>query len=183
VAQAMGSLPFAMGDLDSASLARRLAQRLGGDVLYLSSPLIAESKADAAVLRNQRDIRRALDAARRADVALLGIGNLDPDMSGLVTSGFLTAAELKELIASGAVGDVAGRIYMCNGDLHSTPVNERVIGVDFDSLRNIPLTIAAVVGAEKAGAICGALRGGLVDTLVTDARTAAAVLEMEQREA
>ena len=78
VAQAIGSMPCVMGELDSAALARQLAQKLGGDVLYLSSPVMADSPEAAAVLRSQQGIERTLKAAREADVALVGIGILDP---------------------------------------------------------------------------------------------------------
>ena len=45
VSQAMGSIPFAIQDMDSSALARQLAQKLGGQVYYLSSPLMANTPA------------------------------------------------------------------------------------------------------------------------------------------
>jgi len=41
VAQAVGSMPLTMQELDSAALARELARKLGGEVLYLTSPLMS----------------------------------------------------------------------------------------------------------------------------------------------
>ena len=40
VVPAMGSMPFALAELDSGALARRLAQKLGGEVLDLSAPCL-----------------------------------------------------------------------------------------------------------------------------------------------
>lgn len=178
VAQAMGSTPFAMHELDSPALARRLAHKLGGEVLYLASPLMANSAADAAVLRSQRDIERTLAAARQADIALLGIGNLDAEQSGFVRGGFMTPEEVATLVASGAVGDIAGYIFTQDGTRHPTAFNERIIGISFEDLLRVPRTIAVAAGVEKARAILGALRTGIVKTLCTDDRTAAAVLAL-----
>lgn len=181
VAPALGTMPMAMRELDSGALARRLAQKLGGDAIDLSAPAMADSAADAEVLRNQRDIKRALQAARSAEVALLGIGNLHPAQSGLVKGAFVTPEELKELVENGATGDIAGLIFTVDGTLHSNRYHERMIGLSFDDLKRIPKTIAVAMGLDKTRAIHGALRTGIVNVMCTDDRTASAVLNMENR--
>jgi len=178
VAQAMGSMAFLMQTIDSATLARQLAQKLGGKVLYLSSPLMADSADAAHVLRSQREIERALYAARQADVALLGIGNLDPADSGFVKAGFITSDQLTSLKNSGAVGDMAGQIFDQNGSLHQNAFNQRVIGVTLDDLVKIPTTIAVAMGQEKAAAILGGLRTGAIDVLCTDTHAAGEILRL-----
>jgi deoxyribonucleoside regulator len=176
VAPAMGSMPFAMRELDSGALARRLAQKLGGEMLDLSAPAVADSPGDAEVLRNQRDIRRALDLARNADVALLGVGNLNPAQSGFVKGGFLSVEELAELSGGGAVGDMAGHIFTIDGCLYDKQYDDRIIGVTLDDLKHIAKTIVVAAGPEKTEAILGALRTGAVTVLVTDDRTASSML-------
>jgi DNA-binding transcriptional regulator LsrR (DeoR family) len=177
VAQATGSMPFAVRELDSAAMARQLAQKLGGDVLYLSSPLIADSVEAAEMLRGLRDIKRTLVAAGQADVALVGIGNLDPATSGFVKSGLLTADTLAALTADGAAGDMAGQIFTLSGQLHACQYNQRIIGVTFEDLRHIPAVIAVAMGREKTKAILGALRTGAIKVFITDDDTARDVLK------
>jgi DNA-binding transcriptional regulator LsrR (DeoR family) len=180
VAQAMGSMPFAMQELDSAALARQLAQKLGGEVLYLSSPLMADSPEDAEVLRSQTEIKRTLEAARQADVALVGIGNLDPARSGFVKAGVITPTELTALVADSAVGDVAGQIFTISGELHPCQYNQRIIGITFEELCQIPTTIAVARGREKAKAILGGLRTCVPKILCTDDQTAHEVLSLNK---
>ena len=141
---------------------------------------MADSAASATVLRSQRDIARALSAAAEANVALLGIGCLDPAQSGFVKGGFLTPEELAGLRATGAVGDIAGRIFTADGALHANAYDDRIIGVSFEQLHHIPKTLAVAAGSEKTVAIRGALRTGIVNVLCTDDRTASAVLMMER---
>ncbi|MBI1879098.1 MAG: sugar-binding transcriptional regulator [Chloroflexi bacterium] len=180
VAQAMGSMPFSMQDVDSATLARHLAQKLDGEVLYLSSPLMADSVEAAEVLRRQREINRVLMAARSADVALLGIGNLDPVNSGFVKAGFITPDELVELVATGAAGDVAGQIYTLDGKLHPCEYNQRVIGITLAELRQIPISLAVAAGQAKAKAILGGLHAGAINVLCTDDTAAREVLRLNK---
>lgn len=182
VVPALGSMPYAQRELDSGALARRLAYKLGGDVLDLAAPAMADSAGAAKVLRSQRDIKRALDAAQAADVALVGIGNLDPATAGFVKGGFLTPDEVGAIKAGGVAGDIAGRLFAVEGTACGGCYDERIIGIRLEDLRRIPHTIAVAAGVEKAQAIHGALRTGAVNALCTDDRTAAAVLALAGRE-
>jgi DNA-binding transcriptional regulator LsrR (DeoR family) len=183
VSQAMGAMPFALQEIDSAALARHLAIKLGGEVRYLSSPLMADSPEAAAMMRSQRDIRRTLDAARAADVALVGIGNLDPAISGFVRAGFISGEELQQLKQAGAVGDIAGHIFNQDGQLQPCSYNQRLIGITLAELGQIATTIAVALGREKARAMLGALRTGVVDVLCTDDRAAEEILRINSETA
>jgi deoxyribonucleoside regulator len=176
VIQAQGSIPAFFQDAESVALARVLTSKINGAIEYLMSPLVADTTAAAGVLRSQREIQRTLNAARMADVALVGIGNLDPSHSKYVQAGFISPAELQVIAQSGAVGDLAGQLFALDGSPHSSDFNERVIAISLDELRCIPTTIAAAYGAEKTLAIIGALRTGAVHVLCTDDLTARAVL-------
>lgn len=176
VAQAIGNMPGLYREYDSSALAAQLARKLGGEVMYLSSPLMADTREAAHVIRSQRDIERTLHIARSADVALIGIGNLAPETSGFVRAGFLSLDDLPALKTNGAVGDIAWRIIQESGELYECDFNHRVIGITLDELREIPTTIAVASGIDKAHAMLGALRTGAIDVLCTDSKAAQQVL-------
>lgn len=176
VVQAVGSMAFTLQTVDSASLARLLAQKLGGEVAYLAAPGMADSPEAAVVLRRQREIQRALELARSAQVALLGISNLDPDGSSFVKAGLLAPEELLAIRSLGAVGDMGGQIFTGEGQLFEHSFNQRVIGLHLEDIKQIPCTIAVAAGLPKATAILGALRTGAINVLCTDAETASAVV-------
>ena len=178
VAQAVGSIPFSMQAFDSATIGRQLAQKLGGEVLYLSSPMMADTPKSAEVIRKQPHVRATLQAARNADVALVGIGNLDPQKSRWVEAGFLSSDDLRALAKQDAVGDMAGQIFSADGKTHPSPHNKRIIGIALNELAKIPTSIAVAVGSEKAQAILGALHSHAINILCTDALTAQAILQM-----
>jgi DNA-binding transcriptional regulator LsrR (DeoR family) len=181
VVQAMGSSPYSLDQYDSSSLVRQLAQKLGGEALYLLSPAIADSSEAAVTIRSQREIKRTLNAARSADIALIDIGNLDPAISGIVKAGAMEADELLALSDAGAVGDIAWQIYRLNGELYPCDFNRRVIGITLEELLHIPTTFAVAMGVEKAVAIVGALHSRAIDVLCTDDTAVRRALEIAKQ--
>lgn len=178
VVQAVGSIALSAPELDSASLARELATKLGGTAHYLAAPMVVDSVASAAVLRSQRDIQRSLELARGADVALVGVGNLDPTTSEFATGGYLSADDLYQIRDSGGVGDMSGQIFTLDGAPYTGGFNQRVIGLRLEDLRAIPAVISIAIGDTKVRSIYGALCTGVIDVFCTDLDTATAVLEL-----
>jgi DNA-binding transcriptional regulator LsrR (DeoR family) len=58
-------------------------------------------------------------------------------------------------------------------------VNYRIMGMELEQLKMIPRVIAISGGSEKVSALRAALRGNLINVLVTDDRTARALLQDE----
>ena len=176
VVQATGSLPHALKEFDSSALTRQLAQKLGGQAHYLSSPLLADSAAAAAVIREQAVVARTLEQVRRADIALVGIGDLNPATSGFVRAGVADSQQLRAYREAGAIGDMAWQIFDSAGRLFPCELNQRIIGVRLNELRALPQTVAVAVGVDKAAAITGALQSGAINVLCTDEHAAARMI-------
>jgi DNA-binding transcriptional regulator LsrR (DeoR family) len=157
-------------------LAAGLAAAFAGQAHLLHAPAIVPGPALRRALLADAGIRRVLAQARQVDVALVGIGALVPS-STLVRSGYFSAADLAQLRRRGAVGDICTRAYTAVGAPVDGALDRRILAVGLDDLRRIRAVVAVAGGPEKAAAIAGALRGGLVDVLVTDHAAAAAVLE------
>ncbi len=177
VVQATGSLSYALKEYDSSALTRQLAHKLGGEALYLSSPLLADNSEAAEVIRKQSIIQRTLDIVRQADIALIGIGDLNPQTSGFVKAGVTEPQLLESFRGDGAIGDMAWQIFNQDGYTYPCDLNSRIIGVTLDELRNIPQTIAVAVGITKAQAILGALHTGAINVLCTDHETAQYIID------
>jgi len=181
VVQAMGSTPFTVHFMDSSALARELAQKLGGEVIYLPAPFLANNQEEAVILRKQESIARTLIAARRSDILLVGIGAFNnPARSRFVESGIIPIEELQAISDNGAVGDIGGRIFTLTGSCHSNSFNDRMIGLTLEEMKQIPYSIAAAIGKNKAEAILGGLRTGVIDVLCTDSDTAQEVLKLNE---
>ena len=123
-------------------------------------------------------MKRALSLARRADVALVGIGAPSPEVYSLLRAGYLDQEELAQLRGQGVVGDICARHYDAHGHMLDIELNRRIVGIELEALHNIEQVIGVAGGEAKAEAILGALRGGHVNVLVTDDVTAKKVLAL-----
>lgn len=177
VVQMIGSVGTVDSEIDGHELARKLALKLGGRYYYLHAPLIVDSANTREVFMEQPTIREALARARRASVALLGVGTTEPGMSSFIRAKHLTDQELSNLRAQGAVGETAGRHFDINGNADRFDVNRRVIALDLADVKSIPHVIAVACGLAKRYSILGALRGGYIKALATEDVTAMAVLD------
>ena len=164
-------------EIHANEIARRLASRLGGKYYVLNAPALAERANARAMLVRDPTVRGILERARKADVAVVGIGGMVAS-STLVRVGYLKPDHLRRLRASGAVGDICSRFFGKDGAPCQSPLTDRVVGIELNDLRQLPWVVGAAVGTEKAPAILGALCGGYINVLVTDETTARAVLRL-----
>lgn len=180
VVQMIGAIGAGDPMLDGPECARWLAQKLGASSRYVHAPVLVESETVARALVQERSIVETLSLVEGADVALTGIGTIDPALSSLRRAGFLDDSQLKELREAGAVGDILAYQLDAWGRILDIPLNRRVIAIDLEVLRRVPTAIAVAGGLVKAPIILAALRGRYVNVLITDAKTAYQVLALSQ---
>ncbi len=178
VVQGLGSLGSKLPAIDNPLLIQVLADRLGATAHFLPAPMIVESAAVHDALCRDPHFRETLDLSARTDIALVGIGEADPEHSGLCRAGYLEPWVMERLRAQGAVGDVMVEFYDLDGRVLETDISPRVMGMRHEALRDARTVVAAAGGEAKVAAILGALRSGIVDVLVTDDLTARQVLEL-----
>lgn len=137
-------------------------------------PVIASTPAEREMLLSQPMIQPALTLAAKADVTFVGIGDLGPK-APLYEDGFITEAELKALQKAGAVGEIVGWAFDRDGRLIEGITNDRVSSAPLPS-RERSLVVAIAMGERKLPGILAAVTRRLVNGLITDENTAAALL-------
>lgn len=157
---------------DGPLLAQLLAKKLNSQCRHIHAPLVVESQIVRDSLGQDHRIRETLNRAANANIALVGIGSIDSDLYSLKRAGYITEAERKKIESKGIVGDVCGHHYTIDGECLDIDINQRIIAVDLKTLSDIPTVIAVAGGSRKESAILGALRGGFIDVLITDAAAA-----------
>lgn len=139
------------------------------------APLLVSSPSMAEALAREDAVREVLDLARSAAVTLTGMGSATPGGSA-VQLGVATDDEVVEFAARGAVGDMLGEWFDARGRVVHTNWSGRRVGLSLDDLRAMNNVVGVAGGVEKVAAIRGAIRGRLIDALVTDEPTAQALL-------
>lgn len=177
VVQLVGGLSAVNSQVTGQELVRELAARLDATYRYLHAPALLQSAEAAQALMNERSVKDALDAARRSDVAVVGVGTVGTGSSkALIESLQLSDEERSEFENQRPVGDICARFFDEAGRPVRGNVYDRVLGVDLADLREIPTVAGVVAGAEKTPGVLGALQGQLLDCLICDAAVARGVL-------
>ncbi len=137
-------------------------------------PVIASSPEEREMLHSQAMIKPTLELAARADVTFVGIGDLGSS-APLYEDGFINDPELKALQKAGAVAEIVGWAFDRDGRMIEGITNDRVASAPLPS-RERSLVIALAMGERKLPGIRAALTRRLINGLITDETTAAALL-------
>jgi deoxyribonucleoside regulator len=163
--------------LSGHNLVRDLASKFGGRYTYFNAPAVAASQADADALLAGPEVSGALEQARSADVAIVGVGAFPTD----TTRTFLELAratpdEIAEAETKRVVGQLAGRFFDDRGKQVELSLHGRVVSLELQDVREIKTIVVVASGENKGQAVLGALRGGLADVLIVDPPLAHALL-------
>ena len=147
-------------------LAREFASKLDAKVKYAWFPYNPENDGDCELFKRTAYYSSMQKYWNNIDVAILGIGNntafklLNPtyfkNNNGLV------------------VGDIATHFFNLDGKIIND--NEKTLRVSVNELKNAKEKIAIAYGNDKVEAIVGALKTGLINTLITDEYTAKLIM-------
>ncbi len=182
VVQLMGSISSTYLAEEARNLVEQVIEVFNGKGYYLNTPLYVDDTYAKNVLLNDSSIAAVFEKMQECDLVVTGIGSLSS--SGETAPkwyGYQTARHLSELREKGAVGSVCAQYYDINGNTVACEWNEKCLAMPLEEVRRNPMTVGIASGDEKVDAILGALRGGIVDLLMTDAITASKVLEANER--
>lgn len=158
-------------------LAQQLATAFGGTWDCLYAPAVLESRQALAALTAQADVRRVIEQWKKINIALVGVGNMDFHSEvRMLFVGYLRPRDQKRLLDAKAVGDICMRFFDHNGRA-CPPAVPAILGIELRQIKALDRVIAVAGGANKIDALLGALRGGYVKTLVTDAIAARGIIE------
>lgn len=152
----------------------RVVERTGAQFFPMPMPVVVETLAERDLVQTQRPYRTLSELALQARCLMVGIGHIGWQ-APLHLGGFITDLELTALIEAGAVGEIGGRSYDAAGQFIEHPVNARVITLPLADAAGC-VRVGVGGGPAKVVALRGALKGGLINGLITDEATAVAVL-------
>lgn len=167
VVQMVGGLGPPEAEEHATGLCRRMAQLLNGKLTLLPAPGLVDNARVKEVLLSDSYVRNAFQMFSRISVAFLGIGAASPT-SWIVRNDVLNAEELAQLRAAGAVGETALRFFDAQGQPVDAALNDRILGITLDELKQIDRVVGMVGGPEKVDVVRAALHGHLIDVLITD---------------
>ncbi len=162
----IGALADTGLSFNSNEISNILASRLGGKSYLLNAPAYVNDEDTARVIKNEDRIEKIFDLYSRLEIALLGIGRADeghPLFKGHVSE--KVAEKLRNAPLCGSVGPI---LYDREGNEVTEPFIEGIIGISKEVLLKIPFRVGMAIGDYKKEAVLGAIRGDLINVLITD---------------
>jgi DNA-binding transcriptional regulator LsrR (DeoR family) len=164
-------------DADVNNLVADLATKLGGKSLSLHAPAVTDSPQERDSLLALRQVREVLDLADHAQIALIGIGAIRPATASLFQFASLSPEDILVVTENKqAAGEMLLQVLDSQGRPITSILNQRIVGLELEALKKIPLTIGVAAMHNKVTPIIAALRGGYLKVLITDEETAKEVL-------
>ncbi|MDH2326149.1 sugar-binding transcriptional regulator [Cereibacter sp. SYSU M97828] len=152
----------------------RLAAKLGAPHYPMTTPVISDSVEERDAFLALAPVRSVRTLGEQATAIFLGVGQMSDD-APLYLDGFISRSELAEVQAQGAVGEVAGRMFDERGSYLRSHIHDRMTSVPV--VPGLPrLAVGIAAGRNKVVPIRAALRGRILNAIVTDEETADALL-------
>lgn len=177
VVQILGGVGNPSAEIYASRITERFARLVGGEAVYLPVPGVVSSAAMRAELLAAPYVQEAAALFDQVTLALVGIGSIEPSKLLASSGNVFALEELDMLRRSGAIGDIVLRFFDREGHPVLTPLNDRVISMSLEQLKAVKRSVGIAGGARKTEAIRAALRGGWINVLITDQRTAARLLD------
>lgn len=144
-------------------------------LFLIPSPLIVSSSEVRDALLGEKSIQEIYAMTEHADMSVVGIGAA-VEGATVLRNGIIRESELAILKMQGSVGDVLNHFYDSEGNPITTEIENRTISTDIEKLRTMKNVVGVAGGPEKVAAIKAVLRGGYLNVLVTDSKTAEELL-------
>jgi DNA-binding transcriptional regulator LsrR (DeoR family) len=173
----MGGLTRGSGT-NTFEVSTRLADALGAECYYLAAPIYCPSEESRAALLTHPGISDVMRRARDVDIALVSCG--DFTSKSLLATTTTVSENAESLQRAGAVGDLLGSFVDGAGAVLDHHLNQRVMALSPAELKQVPSSILASGGVNKAAVVHAILAAGYTNRVVTDEDCARAILTLPQ---
>jgi len=160
-------------------VAAKLSSLFGGECYYIHAPAIATSEELCRSFRSDLTVKQALQMAKLANYSLVGVGEISAETT-LVSTGYISLADVEILHRKGAVGNIVGQFFNIKGNIIDCDLHKRIVAFPIEGLRKMKNVIGVAGGKDKIEAILGAIHGKFIRVLITDEKTATSIINMER---
>lgn len=177
VVQLCGNIDKAMYANHAHEIVSHLCDKLSSAAYNLPCPAVVDNPLILEMLMHDGKTKSVMQLGADADIMLVNIALVDSS-SCLINSDYLTEADIHTLTEKGAVGSICCRYYDISGNPCDSGIDNRTMTVSIDAIKKCGCAMTCVADSRRAGALLGALNGGMLDILVVDSITAAEVMRL-----
>lgn len=160
---------------DTNHLVFQLAKKMNSFCRYFYAPALAESIELAEILTKTKLIGTAIEAAKKVDLAIIGVGNPN-EHSTWRHLGYMDEQDMKIITDTKVKGDAVASLFDKNGKTVNNEISRRMLGIKVEDLKEIPDVMIIGSGQEKATSMLPLLKGDYCSILVVDQLLAEALI-------
>ena len=176
IVQLLGGVGISAPVSFATMLTESMARATGARSVFLMVPGVCDSEASRNILIEDVMCRSVFEIYEKTTMLVVGIGALSTSYLLRELRSDKDSQDEEELRSLGAVGDFCFRYFDANGRLVDSNFDKRVIGISPELMREIGNTVVVGGGLNKLEAIRAALRGGWINTLITDLAVASELM-------
>lgn len=175
-------IPLAGGSLElnkefqTNHISFMFATRFKGERLQLMAPFYLKSLKEYNAIIKNVEVKKIISMWGELSKAIIGIGN-DFSKTPLIKLKAFSEVELTKLLKHRQVGGILTHYFNLKGEFCELPIYKQLINFPVKSLEEVEEVIAVAGGISKKYSIIGALRSGLIDTIILDSFTAQEIIK------
>lgn len=160
------------------TLLGRLVTAYDAYIVHFPVPAFFDYADTKDAMWRERSVQATLQAQRKVDVALFGIGAFGGAIpSHVYSGGYFDVAAQRTLREQGVVGDICTILLREDGSWKDLEMNRRASGPTPTELTHIPRRLCVASGVHRAAVLRAALRTGAITDLVLDEQLGRALIE------
>jgi len=178
VVQLFGHTSNVPVELSSFDLVRRMKNMFLGAYYFINSEAVLDKPETKKYLLEDTSIKNTFETHKRINIAVSSVGICDPESSGFIHRGYFRDQEIEEIKRENIIGETNFTFFDAEGNIKRIRFNDRMMAIETNDLLKIKNKIIVAGGLQKAKAVLGALKAGLVDTLFIDSMTLSKLMSM-----
>ncbi|HHX52496.1 MAG TPA: winged helix-turn-helix transcriptional regulator [Erysipelothrix sp.] len=152
---------------DSPETIRSTAQKFNAEFNMIYSPLFVFNETVRQYLLDEHVIKGALNVARKSDLLIASVGGIRDDKLSVYRN-YLDNSNMREILKEESAASILGHFLNSKGEYINSKLDESVIGLSLEEIRNIKTVALVAEGKAKSKGLKSALLSGLVDILICD---------------
>lgn len=178
IVELFGSMGSSDDRSDTFSIGTRLANLVGGRLHLLPAPIYVSGEESRNDLLKNSIVSNTLGLIEQCDFILSGLNSLEKMANDPKWNDIVDKSVRSEVRSKGGVGCYCTQFYNQDGKFINLKFSNHIIGINREKLSEVK-SIVIASGESEAMAIRAALKGGLINTLVTDDKTLSKVLQID----
>jgi len=179
VVELFGAVNYRDDQPEMLSIGYDLSRKLKGNFFPLPAPVFIDDEKVRDTLIQTPMIKETLKKSDDCDLIVTGLGVLNSKLPQKIWDTYVDKEAQSKIKNTGAIGYLLARFFDKNGEFIKSKINDNVIGIQTESIRNNKLFLVAG-GVSKYKAMYAFLKAGYVHTLVSDDKTLKRILSYDR---